>query len=119
MLAAHHNGDWQRWFEHFQETVCALKVWLKWYGFKGVPSHSSQCSGSLVPQYSVGSPNLAVVVCVQHFPCYVEREPEWQEPRAQLTSQGKHRHTWRFRCFIVFLQEKSEVLWWRGVVVRL
>ena len=30
---------------------------MKWYGFKGFPSHSSHCSGGLFPQYSGVSPN--------------------------------------------------------------
>ena len=29
---------------------------MKWYGFKGFPSHSSHCSGGLFPQDSGGQP---------------------------------------------------------------
>ena len=39
-----------------EEAFCAPKVRLKWYGFKGFPSHSSHCSGGLFPQYSGVSP---------------------------------------------------------------
>ena len=42
----------------FDPHFCAPKVQLKWYGFKGVPAHSSYCSGDLIPEYSRGSPNL-------------------------------------------------------------
>ena len=33
---------------YFEEAFCAPKVWLTWYGFKGVCSHSSHCSGGLL-----------------------------------------------------------------------
>ena len=43
-------------WQYFEEAFCAPKVRLKWYGFKGFPSHSSHCSGGLFPQYSRLSP---------------------------------------------------------------
>ena len=43
-----------------QSTVARVRfqpvLRLKWYGFKGFPSHSSHCSGGLFPQYSGVSP---------------------------------------------------------------
>ena len=35
---------------------------MKWYGFKGFPSHSSHCSGGLFPQYSGVSPHTPCIV---------------------------------------------------------
>ena len=35
---------------------------MKWYGFKGFPSHSSHCSGGLFPQYSRGSPYFSDIL---------------------------------------------------------
>ena len=32
-------------WQYFEEAFCARKVRLKWYGFKGFPSHGSHCSG--------------------------------------------------------------------------
>ena len=43
----------------FEEAFRAPKVRLKWYGFKGFPSHSSHCSGGLFPQYSGVSPKTS------------------------------------------------------------
>ena len=42
-------------------------VRLKWRSFKGIPSHSSHCSGSVFPRYFGGSPiraPLRLLVCV-------------------------------------------------------
>ena len=41
----------------FEVAFCAPKVRLKWYGFKGIGSHSSSCSGGFFFS-SGGSPNF-------------------------------------------------------------
>ena len=52
---------WKHWFDStLRKLSVHPKVQLKWYGFRGVPSHSSHCSGGL-PQCSVGSPVSAMM----------------------------------------------------------
>ena len=46
-------------WQYFEEAFCAPKVRLKWYSFKGVPSHSSHFSGSLFPTILQGQPLVA------------------------------------------------------------
>ena len=45
-----------KYLSDFEDAFCAPKVRLKWYGFKGFPSHSSHWSGGLFPQFSGVSP---------------------------------------------------------------